>query len=276
MNEYTSEFLNRDGLRFFVQGWEPGTPPKAAVALVHGQGEHIGRYAHVGEVLTNAGYALMGFDLRGHGRSAGPRGHSPSYSALMEDIEDFLAQVAARYPNLPLFLYGHSMGGNLVINYVLRRKPDIRGVIATGPWLKLAFDLPRSRVLLAKVMNRVFPTLVQASGLEHNALSRDPAVVAAYGADPLVHDKISVRHFSGIYASGLWALEHAGEFSLPLLLMHGTADRVTSEPASREFAHRAESKVEFHPWVGLYHEIHNEPEKARVLETMVDWMNRSI
>lgn len=273
MKTSTSAFQNRSGMQLFTREWAPDGPSKAVVALVHGQGEHTGRFEHVAQALTEAGFLLSGFDLRGHGNSAGPRGHSPHYAALMDDIEDFLVWVTRANPNLPTFLYGHSLGGALVINYVLRRKPHFQGVVATSPWLQLAFDPPRFRIFLARVMNRILPAMVQSSGLDTAALSRDSAVVSAYANDPLVHDKISVRHFSGVYAAGLWALEHAGEWRLPLLLMHGSADRVTSAAASREFAQRAGSKVEFVSWEGLYHETHNEPEKAEVFRRMIDWMN---
>ena len=123
-----------DGIEMYSRGWLPAGKPKAAIVLVHGHGEHVGRYEHVGAALTGGGYALLGFDLRGHGRSGGPRGHTPSYEAYMDDIAAFLAQAGERHPGLPRFLYGHSLGGNLVLNYVLRRRPDLTGVIVTGPW----------------------------------------------------------------------------------------------------------------------------------------------
>lgn len=270
--EYESEFTGGSGLHFFVRGWEPTAAPRAVAALVHGQGEHTGRYAHVGARFAEAGFALMGFDLRGHGKSDGPRGHSPNYEALMKDIDDFLAQVEERYPDIPRFLYGHSAGGNLVLNYALRRKPDLLGVIATGPWLRLAFQPPAFQLFMAGVLNRIFPALKQNAGLNYEVLTHDADIVAAAGEDPLNHGTITVRHFFDMHESGLWALEHASEFPLPLLLMHGAADQVTSEAASREFAERAGNRVTYRAWEGLYHEIHNEPNRAEVLRVMTDWM----
>jgi alpha-beta hydrolase superfamily lysophospholipase len=216
--------------------------------LVHGHGEHVARYDHVAAVLTEKGYAVLGSDLRGHGKCGGPRGHTPSYEALMDDIDCFSQQVDQRYANLPRFLYGHSLGGNLVLNYALRRKPDLRGVIATGPWLKLAFDPPASQVKLGRLMNSIAPGFTQHSKLDTSGLSHDQAVVSAYNHDPLVHDKISARLFVEIYETGLWALEHAAEFPLPLLLMHGAADPITSAKASQEFAEKAGEKVTLKVW----------------------------
>ncbi len=263
-----------DGLDMYGRGWMPEGQAKAAVALVHGHGEHVGRYEHVAAALTAKGYALLGFDLRGHGRSGGPRGHTPSYEALMDDIMAFFAQVEARCPGLPRFLYGHSLGGNLVLNYALRRKPDLRGVIATGPWLELAFQPPASQVTLGRLMNGIAPGFTQHSKLNTAGLSHDQAVVTAYENDPLVHDKISARLFVAIYESGLWALEHAAEFPLPLLLMHGASDPITSAEASRKFAEKAGDKVTLKVWDGLFHEIHNEPEKAEIFKMMLDWLGK--
>ena len=263
-----------DGLDMYARGWAPQGNPKAAIMLVHGHGEHVARYDHVADALTEKGYAMLGFDLRGHGKSGGPRGHTPSYNALMDDIASFSQQTEQRYPGLPRFLYGHSLGGNLVLNYALRRKPDLRGVIATGPWLKLAFDPPASQVTLARLTNGIAPGFTQHSKLNTQGLSHDQVVVAAYDNDPLVHDKISARLFMAIYESGLWALEHAAEFPLPLLLMHGAADPITSAKASQEFAQRAGNKVTLKIWDGMYHEIHNEVGKAEVFKTMLTWLEQ--
>lgn len=273
MKSFESSWDNQDGTKFYVRGWEPDRKPKAVVCLVHGHSEHVGRYAHVGEAFSKAGYVLAGYDERGHGKTSGARGHIPSYEAMLDDISDFMALMQKRYPGLPRFLYGHSMGGNQVINFALRRRPVLAGVIATGPWLKLAFDPPAIKLTLGRLMNNIYPAFTQASELETAALSRDPEVVHAYEKDPLVHDKISARLFVSMYESGLWALDHAADFSLPLLLMHGTADRLTSWRASREFAEHAGKNITWRAWDGFYHEIHNEPGKAEVLKTMTAWMD---
>jgi alpha-beta hydrolase superfamily lysophospholipase len=266
-------YKSSDGLEMFARGWTPKGTPKAVIALIHGIGEHTGRYTPVGMALAEMGYAMLGFDLRGHGKSEGQRGHTPSYNALLDDIAAFMKQMEGKYPNLPRFLYGHSMGGNLVLNYALRRRPDLNGLIVTSPWLKLAFEPPAAKVFLAKVMNNIAPGFTQSSNLDTKALSRDEAVVATYVNDPLVHDKVSARLFASMYESGSWALEHASELLLPLLLMQGTADRLDSVEATKEFAVKAGSKVTLKLWDGWFHEIHNEPEKAEVFKAMVDWLD---
>jgi alpha-beta hydrolase superfamily lysophospholipase len=140
--------------------------------------------------------------------------------------------------------------------------------------LKLAFQPPASQVTLGRLMNGIAPGFIQHSKLDTKGLSHDQVVVTAYENDPLVHDKISARLFVAMYESGLWALEHAAEFPLPLLLMHGAADPITSVKASQEFAEKACKKTTLKVWNGLYHEIHNELEKAEVFNFMLDWLQK--
>ena len=269
-----------DGLDFFFQGWQPEPAPRGVVCLVHGLGEHSGRYVHVAAALNAAGYAVLGFDLRGHGKSGGPRGHAPAYDTLMDDIGRLLDEAAARFPNLPRFLYGHSLGGNLVLNYALRRcsgqalrgNPQIAGVISTSPAIRTAIPPPALQLALGKLMYSIKPAMQMPNGLALDGLARDPEVIRAYASDPLVHNKISVRLALDMLQAGEWALAHAAEFPLPLLLVHGTADKLTSAAASQEFASRAGANCTLKLWEGFYHETHNEPEKAEVLGFMIDWL----
>jgi len=263
-----------DGVQFYFQGWQPDTPPAAVVCLVHGVGEHTGRYAHVAPALNAAGYAMLGFDLRGHGKSGGPRGHSPSFDTLMDDIGRLLAEVAQRYPGKPQFLYGHSLGGNLVLDYALRRKLVIAGVVATSPALRMTTAPPSWKLTLGKVMYKLRPSMQMTNGLDVDGLARDPAVIRAYTGDPLVHNKVSARLALDTLQAGEWALAHAAEFPLPLLLVHGTADRLTSAKATEEFAAKVPGDCTLKLWPDFYHETHNEPEKAEVLGFMVDWLQK--
>jgi acylglycerol lipase len=265
-----------DGLRLHAQGWQPETEPRGVVCLVHGLGEHSGRYAHLAAFLNQAGYVLLASDLRGHGKSEGQRGHTPSCEVLLDDIVCFLEEAAQRYPNLPRFLYGHSLGGALVIEYALRRRPQLTGVIATGTSFRLAFEPPAWKLTLAKILYSLWPTLSLSNELDRQSLSRDPKVVRAYNDDPLVHDRVSARLAMDMLQSGLWSLEHAAEFPLPLLLMHGGADRIASPQASREFADQAGERCTLRIWDGFYHEIHNEPEQKQVFEYLLEWLNGAL
>jgi acylglycerol lipase len=272
MNRFEFSWRTPDGLRLFAQGWEPEGPSRAAVCLVHGGGEHSGRYAHVAAALTDASFALLTFDLRGHGRSEGPRGHAPSFDVLLDDIGHLLAEAEERFPGQPRFLYGHSLGGSLVLNYVLRRRPALAGVVATSPFLRPAFTPPAWKVALGRVMRRLWPTLSMYNEVDARAISRDPEVVRRAIADPLNHSRISARAGIDILEAGEWAIAHAAGFPLPLLIMHGSADALASVEASRQFAARVPGDCTFKLWEGLYHETHNEPEKQDVLAFVVDWL----
>jgi len=273
-NEWT--WKSNDGLEMYAHSWEPEETPKAVIHLVHGLGEHIGRYAHVGKAFTDAGFALTGFDLRGHGKSGGPRGHIPSFDAFMDDIASFQRQIDARFPDVPRFLYGHSLGGILVLNYVLRRKPEFKGVISTGAGLRTALEEQKAKVTMARVLGTLMPGMAIPSGLDPTTISRNPEVVDAYVNDPLVHDKMSLG-FGKIMLSEIpWTFEHASEFSLPLLIMHGKDDKLGYPRGSEEFAGLVKQNCTLKLWDGLYHEIHNEPEQNEVFAFTIDWMNSQL
>lgn len=266
----------KDGLKLFFQCWQPEAKSRAVICLIHGFQEHSSRYAHVAKYLTENGFTLLTFDLRGHGKSEGRRGHIPSYEALLDDISILEKEAQQRFPGKKIFLYGHSLGGNLALNYVLRRQPKIDGVIATGTWLKLAYDPSPLKIALARIMNKLIPSLTSPSGLDTKAVSKDPAMVRAYENDPLIHNRISAHTYLSIVEAGKWALSHAGEFTFPLLIMHGGDDRITSAAASREFANQVSGNCTYKLWPGLYHEIHNEPEQEKVFNCLIDWLNTHV
>ena len=272
MKDFRFQIKTIDELTLRGRGWAPGAEAKAVVCLVHGLGEHCGRYAHVAEAFNRAGYALMTCDLRGHGKSEGKRGHAANYTALMDDIFQLLETAKEQYPDLPVFLYGHSLGGNLAIHYALRRLPKLAGIVATAPLFRPAAKPPAWKMALLRAMVGVWPSLSISSALEMAALSRDSKVVQAYRNDPLTHDWISARLAVDMLRYGKWNMMHAADLPSPLLLMHGTADRITSPTASREFALRADAACTLKMWDGLYHELHNEPEQNQVLDYMLEWV----
>lgn len=266
----------RDGLKLYAINWSPDTQPKAVVVLVHGLGEHSGRYTHVAEALTQAGYAILAFDLRGHGQSGGPRGHAPSAEAFLEDMDCLMAEAERRYPDLPRFLYGHSLGGVLVLFYTLRRKPKLAGVVSTSPGLHSPLVEQKLKIAFAKSMAAILPSMTLATGLNANLLSHDPEVVQAYRNDPLVHGRASLAMASSTIRAIEWTMEHAANFTTPLLLVHGTADQITYPSGSEEFAARASGNCTLRLWGGLYHETHNEPEKDQVLAEIIQWMDHQL
>ena len=263
---------SKDGLTLTGLEWEPACEARGVVCLIHGLGEHIGRYPHVAAALNQAGFAVIGLDLRGHGRSEGPRGFTPSFDAYLDDMDLLLGEARSRYPGTRIILYGHSLGGLLVLYYPLRRKATVVGVVASSPQLRLAFKPPAWKTTMGRLMFNIWPGFILSSGLEQAALSRDPEVVRAYAADPLVHDRVSARLGIGLIDIGQWLLDHASEFPLPLLVYNGSRDRLISADASREFAAKVPGDCTFKLWDGLYHETHNEPQKAEVLGFMIQWI----
>jgi acylglycerol lipase len=276
VKHFESSLQSKDGLKLYIQGWEPDAKPKAVIALIHGVGEHTGRYAPVGKAFTSAGYALTGFDLRGHGKSDGARGHFPSLDAVMQDMDDFFGFLRERYPNQSFFIYGHSLGSLLTLAYCLKRNPDVKGVIVSGLALRNALQEQKVKITLAKILGTIAPTITLRSELDVKALSRDKAVVDAYVNDPLVHDKTS----TGFGKSGLGAIDfisaNASKVSAPLLVMHGSADQISYVSGSEEFVKKVPGDVTLKIWGGMYHEIHNEFGKEAVLNYAVQWMDEHL
>jgi alpha-beta hydrolase superfamily lysophospholipase len=273
MKNFEMNWKSQDGMDIFARGWEPNGALKAAVCLVHGLGEHIGRYAHVAGALCKKGYALFGADQRGHGLSSGSRGHAASFEGCMQDIDLLIEQARSHYPGLPVFLYGHSNGGTLVLNYGIRRRPDLKGVIVTAPSLHNDIEHKTFKVMLAGVLGSLLPGVLVSTGLDPNMLSHDREIVKAYVKDPLVHDKMSLGYGKTMLSINKWTLEHASEFSLPLLLMHGKNDMLAFPSSSIEFASALKDQCTLMLWDDMYHEIHNELAQSDVFQTMTIWMD---
>ncbi|MDZ7881224.1 MAG: alpha/beta hydrolase [Saprospiraceae bacterium] len=275
--EKTTTITAKDGIELFTRSW---TPPqyKAIVALVHGFGEHSGRFQHVAAFLNKNGYAVVALDLRGHGKSGDKRGHSPSNETTYDDIELFIRHAKTiGGETLPLFLYGHSMGGNFILNTILRRNTEgVHGLVTTGPLISLAFKPKPLMLFLGKTLRSIAPRFSQPGGVQTQYLSHDPAVVQAYINDPLVHGTITTAAGMNLLESSDYLNTYEGTMPVPTLMMHGTEDFLTYQPASEAFASRVKGNITYRKWEGLYHEIHNEPEKIQVLEEIVAWLDTYI
>jgi alpha-beta hydrolase superfamily lysophospholipase len=264
---------NAEGIELYGAEW-PVATPRAVIALVHGQGEHIGRYGHLAAWFNRHSIAVLGYDHQGYGRSGGKRGHAISLDVLLNDIGLLLEKTRQRYPGTPLFLYGHSMGGGLVLNYTARNNPSLAGLIASAPWIRLAFQAPAFKLVAGRILRRLLPTLTLPTGLAAHFLSHDPAIVRAYLDDPLNHDKLSAAAGIALVEGAAWLDRYAGSFSMPVLLMHGSDDMITSPAATRAFFERTKGRVTHHEWPGMYHEIHNEKEQEEVFTYTLDWMTK--
>jgi len=269
----TGHFKTPDGVDHLYRAWIPEGEVSKVLCIVHGMGEHSGRYDEHAKRLNDQGIAVFAFDHRGHGESAGKRGHTPSIDALLDGVDAIVAIAREAYPDKPLFIWGQSVGGNIAVNYVLRRTPDITGLITTAIFIKLAFEPPKLQVALAKFINQFWPKFTLGTDLDADALAADENVIQKYNLDPFVHRKITSNMFLEIMSAAEYAIEHAKELHVPMLMMHGAADRLVSVEGSREFRQRTNDACVYHEYDEGYHELHNDVMKDRVFQTMIDWMN---
>lgn len=265
------ELTAQDGTGLFVRTWNPEGEAKAVIIHCHGIGEHCGRWDHVATFFNGHGYAFLGYDHRGHGRSKGQRGHIPTYETLMEELDLMMEKAQSIYPGLPIILYGHSWGGNHIANYLIRRQPDVHGAILTAPWIKLPPEQMPSAFLgfLAMVMNTIYPAFTEDNKIDVSMLSTDQSVGKAYAADPLVHGKVTASAYIKSSKAGEYALENASKVNVPMLILHGEDDKTTSPVASRAFADAHGDGAEYKTYPGMRHEIHNEIEKETVLNDIL-------
>ncbi len=285
MEEQTFHVGHRE--RLFARFWTaPNSSPRGLVLCVHGLGEHGGRYAPVAERLTAAGWAALALDLPGHGHSPGRRGHIASYDALLRDLAFMRHQLEQRLPGLPQIMLGHSMGGNLVINYVLRRQrfepqlptpcQPLRGFVLSGPMFLPHRPPPRPQILAAWLTGYLVPWLTVRAPVDFNKLSRAPENAKRIERDPLMHGRISVYLATQLLSQGRYALDHANFVDLPGLVMHGQADPITDCRASEAFAIRAGGQVRFIPFPEMLHEIFHEQRNDFVFDSLLSWLDAQV
>lgn len=266
-----SSLRTRDGICLFLRHVEPEGSPRARVFLIHGMGEHSSRYLHVAERLCQRGFGVELFDLRGHGRSGGSRGHIENYAQLLEDLA--LVWEEFHRADVPHFLYGHSLGGQLAVNFVLQRKPEAVGLIAASPWLDLAFAPKMWKLWLARLMVRFWPRFTQETDLRPERLSRDAAFLASMPDLDLIHHQMSARMYFEMTQGAANARALPEQMNVPLLLLQGEQDAVTSVAATRAFYNRvrsADKTLRLYP--GGLHETHNDLDREIVLRDVGDWI----
>lgn len=275
MEHREGTFEGAGGLELYYQTWRAEKKSLAVLAIIHGFGEHSGRYTNVVNHLIPKGYAVFGFDLRGHGRSPGQRGHINSWDEYREDVRAFLQMTSQREPNQPVFMLGHSMGALIALDYVLRDSAGLRGAIISGAPLEPVGVAKPFLVMLARALSRVWPRFSLPLGLDAKGISRDPDVVKAYEADPLVHGKTTVRWGTEILQTIEWAKAHAAEVNIPILLIHGGSDPLNSPDGTRNFFEKVISPdKEMKVYPGSYHEAHNDLGYGQVMNDIAQWLER--
>lgn len=260
-----------DGLELFTQIWKPEKEIIGVINLIHGIGEHSSRYDCWAKRFVNEGFAVVSFDLRGHGKSQGKKGHIPNIEQLLQDVDYLLDFSEKELPNKPTFIYGHSMGGNIVLNYIIKRNKNIKAAIVTSPWLKLIYPPSKIAIFLAEIVANFFPSFTQSTSLNSSYISNNKKEIDKYSSDTLTHNKISVKLFTELKKAGDWILKNSFKYKTPLLLMHGTDDKITSHEASIEFKNK-NPQTELKLWKGYYHELHNENNCCEVFEYQKNWL----
>lgn len=259
---------------FFGQYWQPQIA-KGVVLILHGLGEHSGRFTHIAEALTKNNFGVIAFDHFGHGKTSGKRGHNPGYEIVLDSIEQFIDKTETIFGGLPIFLYGHSMGGNAIINYILSRKHTLKGAIATSPFLKLAFEPPKWKITLGKVFQKIAPSITLGNEIDASFISRDKDELEKYKTDPLVHAKVSPNFSLSFMEKGVWAIENASKLEIPMFLAHGTDDKLISYKGSEEFAANSD-KVLLKLYKNGYHELQNDICKDELINDILSWLSYQV
>lgn len=267
--------LSDQGERY-RRAWLP-PEPKRALILVHGYGEHAGRYDEMAMHFAERGFAVHAFDQAGHGRTAGPRGHVDRFSRLPEEVARFADLVALDHPGVPITLLGHSMGGLVVAATCIEHRLPVDRVVLSGALLALEADFrQRMSLFAARLLSAIWPTLGLATGLDAEGLSRDPEVIRRYLDDPYVKDRMTTRFAAGMNEALAKAASGASQVTLPMLVLHGGLDPISPPAGSRAFhaglpaSIAAASRLEIYP--ELRHEIFNEPDRVAVWQDILDWL----
>lgn len=264
------------GLRIYYQTWQPETPPKAAVLLVHGLGEHAARHRNTIQRLVENGYAVYGPDHIGHGKSEGMRAYINRFSDLTSPLDTLVGIIRAELPNAPLFVLGHSLGGLITAYYLLDNQDKFSGAVLSAPAVKAGDDISPALIAMSRILSALTPKM-GVLALDPKGISRDPQEVAAYINDPLnFHGKIPARMGGEMLTAMARVTAEAGRITLPLLIIQGSAD-VMVNPSGAQMLHdlvsSSDKTLKVYP--GYYHEMHNEPEpdRQRVLGDVLTWLN---
>lgn len=267
-----------DGVTLHMR-WTMAASPKGTVLVVHGVGEHGGRYKNVEDALLPAGWNVFTYDHRGHGRSTGRRTHVDRFDVYADDLQRVFDEVQSLAGKGKIFVWGHSMGGLITTVWAGLRRPAVWGAILVAPPYRIAVPVPKAKILAAKVLSNLVPTLSLANEVDPSWLARDPAVGRAYVTDALVERKATVRWGAEFLAAIDRVNARASEVQVPYLLLHGTGDKITASDGSKEFhAKTASSDKTLTLYDGYFHELHNEPEgeRAKVFADVLAWLEKRV
>lgn len=269
----SGKFLGAVETELYYQSWHPNLAPRATVVIVHGLGAHSGIFDNLAEFLGDRCLAVYALDLRGHGRSQGQRGYINSWSEFRQDLNAFLDLVATKENNLPLFLLGQSLGGTIALDYALHDGAKLQGLILLSPALKVSISPLKSA--LGAIFSRLIPRFTLDTGIDFATIARDPQVVAAAAQDPLRHTKGTARLATEYSQTVNWIKANAAMLKVPVLILHGGADRVTLPEGSRHlFETIALADKERHEYPNSYHELQTDLNCQAVFADLENWLER--
>jgi alpha-beta hydrolase superfamily lysophospholipase len=274
MNNYKDSTIKSfDGLNLNLRFYDSVVKTDKILLITHGYGEHQGYYEDMAAYFAANGFNVLSYDLRSHGRSEGRRGDVPKFQYFIDDLTFIIGQMKNQYPYSDFFLLGHSLGGNIIINYLLiNSDPHIKKAIATSPWLRLAFEPPLIKKIMAKIGLALFPSLVIKGELNIKNLSRNQQFIKSFESDPLNYDLISSRYYKEIIDAGEYTLANAEKLSTPLLVCHGDNDNITSYGTSKLFAEK--SGAIFKSWNGGYkHVIFSEENRDEIFNYFLKYLS---
>jgi acylglycerol lipase len=273
----TFNLVSTDGTVLRGRYWKPDNYPLATVCLVHGIGDHSARYDAWARCFCKQGMMVYAVDYRGHGESEGKRGPASQLSDLLDDIGALVRRCKRNYGDIPGFIFGHSMGGTLVLNYLVRRRQDFAGAIVSSPWIELV-NPPKSFLLkIGKWANGFLPEYLLSTGVKSWQMSNDPKRIEESDNDPLLHGKISLRLFNEIFKASEDISTFKASLKIHLLLLHGTGDGVTRCEASKKLADFNPLKFSFIGYKDALHELHNQPNVTDIVfKDIMSWIKPKI
>ena len=276
MNKKSYSIKSKDGLNLMYYSWLPNKKIKVVIGIIHGLGEHSNRYDDFAEYFCKKGYGVYSIDLRGHGKSEGKRGHVNNFKKLIDDSEEMFINIRKENLNVPMVMFGHSLGGCIALNYLCENQSkEIDLAIISSPWLKTVLEPPKFIIYIQKILVVLFPSFTLNNRLDPYHLSKNTNKVKKYIKDPLVHNRISLKMFSEVNKA-IDKIENESEkINIPVLLLHGKKDNIISFKGTKKISKKINnSKLILYE--GLYHEPHNDLEKNEILDNYTSFIKNNI
>ena len=266
--------LNSSAKKIFIREWETKGQPKKNILIIHGLGEHSGRYKEFAEFYIEKGIGVYALDLQGHGKSIGKRGHIKSFEEYLDSVENSLIFIRKKFLDTPIILFGHSLGGLIALNFLIERESkEIECGIISSPWIETKIKVPEYLLIIQKILKNIFPSLRLNNRLNSNHLSKNKEIVKKYVEDELVHNKISLNLYSEVMSAIDNVKQKASRIKINIFLYHGKSDKIISSNGTSE-VNKLLKKCELKLYDNVYHEPHNDLEKEEVYINILEFIKK--